>query len=164
MIEPLIYFHPIQIIKMTLQKYVYLADEQVDDQGRSWRSGALVQKQPLRQWFLKTTQFSKNLYDGLDDPCLHNWKDIISIQKNWIGECNGTNIEFRIESQNDAILSVWTDKPEMLCGVAFIGLTKNHILDRKEFYLRSSNGLMPLNIYAINPLTQMRIPILVRYI
>ena len=50
-----------------------LADEQVDDKGRSWRSGALVEKKPLKQWFLKATNYSKDLYDGLDEPTLDNW-------------------------------------------------------------------------------------------
>ena len=47
-----------------------LADEQVDPEGRSWRSGALVEKRPLTQWFFKTTDFAKSLLEGLDDPTL----------------------------------------------------------------------------------------------
>ena len=47
-----------------------LADEQVNPEGRSWRSGATVEKRPLTQWFLKTTDFSKSLLEGLDDPTL----------------------------------------------------------------------------------------------
>jgi hypothetical protein len=54
--------------------------DQVDSQGRSWRSGAQVERRPLRQWFLRTTQFSRDLYDNLDDPSLVNWRDITTIQ------------------------------------------------------------------------------------
>ena len=144
-----------------------MADEQVDDKGRSWRSGAIVEKKPLKQWFLKTTNFSKELLDGLDDPSLEDWKDIITIQKNWIGQCNGTNIDFQIESLKDSTLSIWTDKPQFLKGVAFIGLSSGHILDRSDFHLLkelkgyNKHGIKILNIYAINPFTQTRIPIIV---
>ena len=138
-----------------------LADEQVDDQGRSWRSGALVEKRPLRQWFLKTTNFSKDLYDGLSDPTLENWKDIFEIQKNWIGECNGTNVDFQIESMKDSLITIWTDKPQHLPGVAFIGLAPGHILDRKDIVLTKKNGITIMKIYAINPFTNVRIPIII---
>ncbi|KAJ4448566.1 hypothetical protein ANN_10584 [Periplaneta americana] len=63
-----------------------LADEQVNDNGCSWRSGAKVEKKMLKQWFIRTTRFSKSLWDGLSDPLLKNWKDIINLQKHWIGE------------------------------------------------------------------------------
>jgi len=53
-----------------------LADEQVDENGCSWRSGAMVERRPLSQWFFRTTAFSKALYEGLDDPSLYNWRDI----------------------------------------------------------------------------------------
>jgi leucyl-tRNA synthetase len=114
-----------------------LADEQVDQDGRSWRSGAIVEKRPLKQWFLRTTQFSKDLYDGLDDPSLDNWRDIVKIQRNWIGNCNGTNIEFKLESGTQP-LSVWTDRPELIHGVSFIGLSPGHLLDRSADILTSN--------------------------
>ena len=65
---------------------------------------------------------------------MEDWKDIITIQKNWIGQCNGTNIDFQIESLKDSTLSIWTDKPQFLKGVAFIGLSSGHILDRSDFH------------------------------
>jgi leucyl-tRNA synthetase len=85
----------------------------------------------LRQWFLRASQFSKDLYDGLDDPSLQNWRDIIKIQKNWIGEPNGTNVDFKMADQND-VLTAWTDMPEFINEVAFIGVSSGHLLDRKE--------------------------------
>lgn len=74
-----------------------LADEQVDGAGCSWRSGAKVEKKLLRQWFVKTTKFAKNLLDGLDDPTLEEWRDIIKLQKHWIGECDGYNFKLIVE-------------------------------------------------------------------
>ncbi|XP_039757439.1 probable leucine--tRNA ligase, mitochondrial isoform X2 [Pararge aegeria] len=65
-----------------------LADEQVDDSGCSWRSGVKVEEKILTQWFIKTTKYAKHLYEGLNSKSLDNWKDIINLQKHWIGECN----------------------------------------------------------------------------
>ena len=73
-----------------------LADEQVDGEGRSWRSGALVEKKPLKQWFFRTTAFAESLYSGLEDPSLVNWKDIIAAQKNWLGAPSGTKLEMSV--------------------------------------------------------------------
>ena len=57
----------------------------VDAEGRSWRSGAVVEKRPLTQWFLKTTNFSQSLLEGLEDPSLEDWRDVIKLQQHWIG-------------------------------------------------------------------------------
>ena len=73
-----------------------LADEQVDGEGRSWRSGALVEKKPLKQWFFRTTAFAESLYSGLEDPNLVNWRDIIAAQKNWLGPPSGSKLELSI--------------------------------------------------------------------
>ena len=62
-----------------------LADEQVDSNGCSWRSGAKVEKKLLKQWFVKTTAFAKQLLEGLDNPTLQDWRDIINLQRHWIG-------------------------------------------------------------------------------
>jgi len=103
-----------------------LADEQVDASGRSWRSGAKVEKRKLRQWFIKTTRFSKALYDGLDDPELKDWKDIIKLQKHWIGDCCGTTIDFEVVSDDPEfsgeMLSVWMKYPEFIDQAQFVGV------------------------------------------
>lgn len=59
-----------------------------------------MEKKLLKQWFIRTTQFAKELYDGLNDSVLHDWKDIIKLQKHWIGECNGVNFYFKINNQS----------------------------------------------------------------
>ena len=75
-----------------------LADEQVDSEGRSWRSGAVVERKPLKQWFLRTTNFAKSLLEGLEDPSLKNWRAVIKAQQNWIGDCSGTNVVYKVRS------------------------------------------------------------------
>ena len=75
-----------------------LADEQVDESGHSWRSGALVEKKLLKQWFIRTTEFAKDLLEGLNDSILHDWRDILKIQKHWIGDCLGVNFNLNIIS------------------------------------------------------------------
>ena len=75
-----------------------LADEQVDTSGRSWRSGAVVERKPLTQWFLRTTNFAQSLLEGLEDPSLNNWRAVIKAQQNWLGDCNGTNVQFSLQT------------------------------------------------------------------
>ena len=136
-----------------------LANEQVDEKGRSWRSGALVEQKLLKQWFIRTTNFSKDLYEGLDDPSLQNWQDIIQIQKHWIGQCNGTNVNFELGNADS--LTVWTDQPQYLNNVAFIGLPMDHMLNRPELVLKQTDRFNQLKIEAVNPFSDKKIPILV---
>ena len=73
-----------------------LADEQVDAQGRSWRSGALVERRLLRQWFVRTTRFSERLLRSLDSAQLRDWRDVIQVQRHWIGPCDGWKFELQV--------------------------------------------------------------------
>ncbi|XP_047001158.1 probable leucine--tRNA ligase, mitochondrial isoform X1 [Schistocerca americana] len=149
-----------------------LADEQVDVNGCSWRSGAKVEKKLLKQWFIKTTQFSKSLLDGLDDPCLKNWRDVIDLQRHWIGECNGTTLQFELVDVPDAntdnnskrTLTVWTETPEFIFGASFIAVSPNSVLD--QLYGRCeqnicSKGFVKLPIFAKNPFTAQLLPVFV---
>uniref|UniRef100_A0A3B5BGN3 leucine--tRNA ligase n=1 Tax=Stegastes partitus TaxID=144197 RepID=A0A3B5BGN3_9TELE len=72
-----------------------LADEQVDENGRSWRSGAQVEQKLLTQWFIKTTNYAKPLLDALDD--LPEWYGVKAMQANWIGECTGCYFDFKLK-------------------------------------------------------------------
>ncbi|KOB65649.1 Leucyl-tRNA synthetase, partial [Operophtera brumata] len=130
-----------------------LADEQVDDLGCSWRSGAKVEKKYLTQWFIKTTKFAKALYDGLNHAHLENWKDIINLQKHWIGECNGVAITFTvyIDGENKTF-DVWTDDPYKLIHGDFLVLSSSNALVQQ---------LDPIGccIKARNPVNSSEIPI-----
>ena len=125
-----------------------LADEQVDGEGRSWRSGALVEKKPLKQWFFRTTAFAESLYSGLDDPSLVNWRDIIAAQKNWLGAPSGTKLEMSVLQVKTIFLdwkvkraiqegketgrsvTAWTGTPELLWGVELLILHPDHLLSK----------------------------------
>ncbi|TAN59861.1 MAG: leucine--tRNA ligase, partial [Magnetospirillum sp.] len=102
-----------------------LANEQVID-GRGWRSGALVEKRLLSQWFLKITEFAQDLLDGLDS--LERWPDRVRLmQENWIGRSEGARLEFRLVGQDGAI-EVFTTRPDTLFGAAFVAIAANHPL------------------------------------
>ncbi|XP_017777824.1 PREDICTED: probable leucine--tRNA ligase, mitochondrial [Nicrophorus vespilloides] len=136
-----------------------LADEQVDENGKSWRSGAKVEKKSLRQWFVKTRKFAKSLLDGLDDPSLKDWRDITKLQKHWIGECNGISLDFSLVGRKDDFLSMWSDKPEYMEHAAFIAVRK-----ASQFGASAGSDLDAstrlLDLKAVNPLNGKEIPIL----
>jgi leucyl-tRNA synthetase len=120
-----------------------LADEQVDESGCSWRSGAKVERRLLKQWFIKTTKFAEQLYAGLSDPILNDWRDIINLQKHWIGECNGWN--FTLKLDNDKHVTVWTNTPEDLNAASFIAIKREHLLNQENI----EDGLLKMK--AKNP-------------
>lgn len=136
-----------------------LADEQVDENGRSWRSGAKVEKKFLQQWFIKTTNFAKDLLNGLDDELLQDWRDIIKLQKHWIGDCDGVKFEFKIVD-SDQCLTLWTSNPEYIEQVKFLALSDSHII-AKQYSVNSQNGTVKLSVQVENPFTQERIPVFV---
>ncbi|XP_065209388.1 probable leucine--tRNA ligase, mitochondrial [Planococcus citri] len=137
-----------------------LAEEQVDEEGKSWRSGAKVEKKVLKQWFIRTTKFAKNLRDGLNDKSLVNWKDIIDVQKNWIGECNGYSFELPIENRTDgASLNVWVTEPKSILFAEFIVVKPNSMIDILAGSSQEKDGQLDLNV--INPFTKTKIPIFV---
>ncbi|XP_068626458.1 leucine--tRNA ligase, mitochondrial [Battus philenor] len=131
-----------------------LADEQVDDNGCSWRSGAKVEKKVLTQWFIKTTKFAKQLYDGLDSKHLENWKDIINLQKHWIGECNGVSVTFQIKlGDNIKSFDVWTSEPYKLLHGEFLIMQKNNVI-LDEILSKETR-----NVKCYNPITNTEMPI-----
>ena len=85
-----------------------LANEQVID-GKGWRSGAVVEKRKLSQWFLKITNFSKELIDDLNK--LSDWPDKVkAMQKNWIGISEGAEIIFKVDSL-EKLITIYTTRP-----------------------------------------------------
>jgi leucyl-tRNA synthetase len=102
-----------------------LANEQVID-GRGWRSGAVVEKREIPQWFLRITDYAQELLDGLDT--LDGWPDSVkTMQRNWIGRSEGLEFAFDIAG-SDATLPVFTTRPDTLMGVTFVSIAAEHPL------------------------------------
>ncbi len=102
-----------------------LANEQVID-GRGWRSGAVVEKKKLSQWFLKISKYSDELLRDLEK--LNNWPNKVKImQSNWIGKSTGAEIDFKVLENNKKI-KVFTTRPDTIFGATFIALSSEHEL------------------------------------
>ena len=106
-----------------------LANEQVID-GKGWRSGALVERKKLNQWFFKISEFSEELLSELQK--LTEWPDKVKImQKNWIGKSFGCEIDFKIEgSKNIDKISCYTTRPDTLFGFSFLALSIDHPISK----------------------------------
>ncbi len=102
-----------------------LANEQVID-GRGWRSGALVEKRRLTQWFLKITAFAEDLLKGLEG--LDRWPDRVRVmQENWIGRSEGAKLVWDLIGRGET-LEIYTTRPDTLFGAAFVAVSPNHPL------------------------------------
>ena len=103
-----------------------LANEQVVD-GRGWRSGALVERREMAQWFLKITDYAKELLDELDD--MPGWPESVkSMQRNWIGRSEGAEIDFVTEHDAAQTLTVFTTRPDTLMGATYVAVASEHPL------------------------------------
>jgi leucyl-tRNA synthetase len=103
-----------------------LANEQVID-GRGWRSGALVERRKLDQWFLKITDFAEELLEGLDG--LDQWPDKVRLmQENWIGRSVGMRFSFKLTEPIDGHdgFAVFTTRPDTIFGSSFAALSPDH--------------------------------------
>lgn len=101
-----------------------LANEQVVD-GRGWRSGALIERREISQWFLKITDYAEELLTSLDK--LTQWPDAVKqMQRNWIGKSTGLEITFGLP--NNESLLVYTTRPDTLMGVTYIAIAAQHPL------------------------------------
>lgn len=166
-----------------------LANEQVDSEGRSWRSGAIVEKRLLEQWFLGITKYAKSLNKDLE--LLEDWPSKVkAMQKNWIGESNGCEIKFPVNKDEKSkvaeplpldILDVFTTRCETIFSVQYLALSFDHPITQlfakndpklKEFINRlnkegeelekSKEGYKLDDIYVTNPLdADIRIPVFV---
>ena len=102
-----------------------LANEQVID-GRGWRSGALVEKKKLSQWFLKITDFAEELLEGLQS--LDKWPDKVRLmQENWIGKSQGLEFSFKLAGGAPGF-DVFTTRPDTLYGASFAAISPDHPL------------------------------------
>ncbi|HEU0276748.1 MAG TPA: leucine--tRNA ligase [Rhodanobacteraceae bacterium] len=154
-----------------------LANEQVVD-GRGWRSGALVEKREIPQWFLKITAYAQELLDGLDQ--LPGWPDAVKImQRNWLGRSEGLQLRFDVEG--GGAIEVFTTRPDTLMGVTYLAVAAEHPLaleaakhnpalrqfiddcrqggvSEAELETREKRGV-DTGLFALHPVTGERIPI-----
>ena len=106
-----------------------LANEQVID-GKGWRSGALVERKKLNQWFFNISKFSEELLDGLKD--LSEWPNKVkTMQTNWIGKSYGCEIDFKIEGDLPVkSIKCFTTRPDTLFGFSFLALSVDHEISK----------------------------------
>lgn len=154
-----------------------LANEQVVN-GRGWRSGALVERREIPQWFLKITAYAEELLTDLDK--LEHWpQQVKTMQRNWIGRSEGVDITFAIDHHDP--ISIFTTRPDTLFGVTYIAVAPQHPLSKmiaeknpalKQFIEECRNIKvaeadiatmekrgMPLGISARHPLTGHEVPV-----
>lgn len=105
-----------------------LANEQVVD-GKGWRTGAVVERRRLSQWFFKITDYADDLLDAIDG--LERWPDKVRImQRNWIGKSQGAEFDFKFTKSDDTV-SVYTTRPDTLFGASFVALAADHPLAKQ---------------------------------
>ena len=108
-----------------------LANEQVEN-GRGWRSGAVVERRELTQWFFKISKYSEDLLASIDQ--LDSWPAKVKLmQTNWIGESKGLEFAFKTINAPDgfANIEVYTTRPDTLLGASFVGISADHPLARE---------------------------------
>lgn len=150
-----------------------LANEQVDANGCSWRSGAKVEKRRLKQWFFKISEFREALLSDLETLAKDEaWPErVLAMQKNWLGKSHGAMIKFPIMAHAQdvhAAIEVYTTRPDTLFGVQYLALAAKHPIVQRlaasdaelQAFLDTLPGLPPdskvgymlPNLRAINPL------------
>ncbi len=155
-----------------------LANEQVID-GRGWRSGALIEKKKIDQYFLKISEFSEELLAGLDD--LDGWPNQVKLmQENWIGKSKGLEFNFNVDGMDDQ-LQVFTTRPDTIFGATYCALAMRHPISEKiqeknktiKDFIKSNQSIqkneaalakqekvgIETGLYAIHPFTLKKIPI-----
>ena len=153
-----------------------LANEQVID-GRGWRSGALVERKEIPQWFLRITNYAEELLDSIDD--LKGWPEAVcNMQKNWIGRSTGLELDF---TTDDTVLHVYTTRPDTLMGITYLAVSTEHPICKKaaknnpklQKFIKECAQIatseaaletmekkgMPLGIYARHPVSDEKMPI-----
>ncbi|KAJ8068754.1 hypothetical protein OCU04_002450 [Sclerotinia nivalis] len=154
-----------------------LANEQVDANGYSWRSGAKVEKRLLKQWFLRISEFREQLLEDIDHLAKGGmWPErVLAMQKNWLGKSQGARIKFSVSAGNDSTqqsVEVFTTRPDTIYGVQYIALAATHPivqdLAREDPKLRefletisdlppdSKVGYLLPTVRALNPLSSQK--------
>ena len=155
-----------------------LANEQIIN-GCGWRSGALVERRKISQWFLKITNYSEELLKDLQE--LKGWPEqVIMMQRNWIGQSNGVSINFSVD-KSSSTLKIFTTRPDTLMGVTYLAIAPEHELVKEcakkskqiaafqkkrkqtrvaeaDIAMQEKEGINS-DLFAIHPITQEKLPI-----
>ena len=100
-----------------------LANEQVID-GRGWRSGEIVERKEIPQYFMKITDYAEDLLEGLDE--LNEWPEQVkTMQRNWIGKSVGCEVDFTL-SDASGVIRVYTTRPDTLMGATYLAIAPEH--------------------------------------
>ena len=150
-----------------------LANEQVID-GKGWRTGAIVEKKNLSQWFFKITNYAEELLSDLDN--LKLWPEKVkTMQKNWIGKSIGAEIKFKILDSDD-YLNIFTTRPDTIYGATFIAVSINHPIVNKSLNQEKIDNIkkefeeinddkdkmgVPLPIHCEHPILKKKIPVFI---
>ncbi len=155
-----------------------LANEQVVD-GKGWRSGAMIERKEIPQYFMRITDYADELLEGLDE--LNEWPEQVKImQKNWIGKSSGCEIDFNLVELNET-LKVYTTRVDTLMGATYLAIAPEHKIS--QFVSKKNKKIknfieeckkigvseaeianvekkgIDTGLFAIHPLTQKSIPI-----
>jgi leucyl-tRNA synthetase len=155
-----------------------LANEQVID-GRGWRSGALIERREISQWFLKITAYAEELLADLDK--LPGWPEQVkTMQRNWIGRSEGLEFSFNLAESKEKII-VFTTRPDTIMGVTYLAIAPQHPIAKEAAkndqaitaFIEKCNNIktaeadlatmekegIATGLYAIHPITNEQIPI-----
>ncbi|CAN2389644.1 Belongs to the class-I aminoacyl-tRNA synthetase family [Pristimantis euphronides] len=146
-----------------------LANEQVDENGRSWRSGAKVEQKFLKQWFFKTTVYAKAMKEALAD--LPEWYGVKSMQANWIGDCTGCFFDCILkvdDVETGDKISAYAFTPEAIYGASHIAILPNHRLLHGNSKVKevlqeafSAGRDCLTRVTAVNLFTKQELPIII---
>ena len=165
------------VVNWDPEEQTVLANEQVVD-GRGWRSGALVERREIPQWFIRITDYAEELLNDIDK--LDGWPESVkTMQRHWIGRSEG--VEFSFEVDNGSKLAVYTTRPDTLMGVTYAAVAAEHPLakeaaennaelaaflaeckttDTSEANMETMEKKgMPLGISLIHPLSGEKVPL-----
>ncbi len=165
------------VVNWDPEEQTVLANEQVVD-GRGWRSGALVERREIPQWFIRITAYAEELLNDIDK--LDGWPESVkTMQRHWIGRSEGVEFSFKVD--NGSSLAVYTTRPDTLMGVTYAAVAAEHPLakeaaennaelarfleeckttDTSEANMETMEKKgMPLGISLVHPLSGEKIPL-----
>ncbi len=129
MIEKGMAYKKMAVVNWDPVEQTVLANEQVDAEGRGWRSGALVERREIPQWFLKITDYAEELLNEIDN--LEGWPEAVkTMQRNWIGRSEGVEFDFTLEAGSD-VIRVYTTRPDTVMGVTYMAVAPEHAVAQR---------------------------------